>query len=404
MKKVFWSLMLVSALFIGCSKTNTDRQPEKPTPQTPTDPEKPEEPEGPQAECSWADYLIALEFTTPSTTAYGFEEVDYSTLKHKSGKYLYELLDYDDWDEMMEDLGELGGSPETGADCLYMGNDPGTDYDVTAAFNTNGIGYWCNGVGGLQNWGDDARIFTEGYVTEEGTLLVTVGVMDGKTKAGETYVCRMVFQRTDGTDVTRVGIEYKVKIEEFKDPEAGKYNSANRKTGEYSLPAVELTVPVNVFYAGVQADMSVIQDYLQLTKYELFNLNESLYDDEEGGTGELLKGLDVTNYVNGEAVPSNAGGVAGNWMATTTEVGAWGAETGAWFIELHTGLESIFVSVGTMPGDPAEEGGPETITALVSDLVGKTAEYKQVLTYIPDFDAAATVINMTYKINFVAAQ
>ena len=397
--------MLVSALFIGCSKNNNDRQPEKPTPEKP-DPEKPEEPEKPdepKAECSWADYLITLEYTTPSTTAYAFTEVDYSELKHKSGKYLHELLDYDDWDEMMEDLGELGGSPETGADCLYMGNDPGTDYDVTAAFNTNGIGYWCNGAGGLQNWGDDARIFTEGWV-EDGVLYTSVGVMDGKTKAGETYVCRMVFQRTDGDEVTRVGIEFKVKIEEFKDPEAGKYNSANRKTGEFNLPTVELTVPVNVFYAGVQADMSAIQDYLQLTKYELFNMEDSLYDDEEGGTGELLKGLDVTNYVNGVAVASNAGGLGGNWMATPTEVGAWGVETGAWFIEFHTGLESIFVSVGTMPGDPAEEGGPETITELVSALVGKTAEYKQVLTYIPDFDAPATVINMSYKINFVAAQ
>lgn len=396
--------MLVSALFIGCTKNdNNGRQPEKPTPENPENPGGGDEPETPKAECSWADYLITLEYTAPSTSPYGVDEVDYSTLQHKSGKYLYELLGYEDWAEMMEDMGELGGSPETGADCLYMGNDPGTDYDVTVAFNTNGIGYWCNGTGGLQNWGDDARIFTEGYV-EEGVLYATIGVMEGKIKADETYVCRMVFQRTDGEDVTRVGIEFKIKIEEFKDPEAGKYNSANRKTGEFTLPTVEITVPINVFYGGVQADMSAIQDYLQLTKYELFNMEDALYDDEEGGTGELLKGIDVTNYVNNEPVAPNAGGLGGNWMKTPTEVGAWGVENGAWFIEFHTALESIFVSVGTMPGDPVEEGGPETITDLVSALVGQTAEYKQVLTYIPDFDEAATIINMSYKINFVAAQ
>ena len=51
-----------------------------------------------------------------------------------------------------------------------------------------------------------------------------------------------------------------------------------------------------------------------------------------------------------------------------------------------------------MPGD---EGA---ITDLVTALVGETAEYKQVLTYIPDFDADPTVINMTYKINFVEAE
>lgn len=406
MKKVFWSIMLVSALFIGCSKDNSDRQPEKPTPENPDKPtpENPEQPEGPKAECDWADYLITLEYSTLSTTNYGFAEVDYSTLKHSSNKFLYELLGYDDWAEMMEDMGELGGSPETGANCLYMGNDPGTGYDVTSAFNTNGIGYWCNGVGGVQNWGDDARIYTEAQVTEDALLIATVGVMPGVIKAGETYVCRMVFQRTDGEEVTRVGIEFKVKIEEFKDPEAGKYNSANRKTGEFTLPTVEITVPINVFYGGVQADMSAVQDYLQLTKYELFNMEDALYDDDEGGTGELLKGIDVTNYVNGEAVASNAGGLGGNWMSDPTTVGAWGVETGAWFIELHAGLESIFVSVGTMPGEPAEEGGPETITPLVSALVGKTAEYKQVLTYIPDFNADPTIINMSYKISFVDAQ
>lgn len=389
MKKIFWSMMLVSALFIGCQKNDQNqREPEKPDPGK-EDPQKPED----KAECDWADYLITLEYTTPSTTAYAVADVDYSTLKHKSGKFIYQLLGYEDWAEMMEELGELGGSPETGADLLYMGNDPGTGYDITDDFNTNGIGYWCNGAGGKQNWGDDARIYTEAWV-EEGVLYTTVGVMDGKTKAGETYVCRMVFQRTDGEDVTRVGIEFKVKIEEFVDPEAGKYDATKRKAGEFNIPVVELTVPVNVFYGGVQADMSAIQDYLQLTKYEITQLEAAVYDDE---TEELLKGLDVTNFVNGEAVAPNAGGLAGNWMKTPTEVGAWGVETGAWFYELQASLDAIVISVGTMPGDE------NAITELVAALVGQTAEIEQVLTYIPDFDADPTVLNLKYKISFVAA-
>ena len=277
-----------------------------------------------------------------------------------------------------------------------MGNDPATGYDMTDAFNTNAIGYWCNGQGSKQNWGDDARIYTEAYFDESGALVADLGVMDGKIKAGETYTCRMVFKRTKSeTEIIRVGIEFKVTIEEFKDPEAGKYNSANRKTGEFDLPTVELTVPVNVFYGGVQADMSAVQDYLQLTKYEIGQLEAANYDEE---TGELLKGLDVTNYVYGEAVASNAGGLGGNWMKSLTEVGGWGVETGAWFIEFQAGLDAIYISVGTMPGEE------DAITDLVAALVGQTADYKQVLTYIPEFNAAPTVINMTYKVNFVEAQ
>ena len=404
MKKVFLSLMMFSALLIGCSKNNDNsRVPEKKDSEEKVDPDEPKDEDGEKAECDWADYLISLEFVTPSTTDYGVDDIDYSTLKHSNGKYLYELLGYEDWDEMLEDLGEFGSNPETGADCLYMGNDPGTGYDMTGEFNTNGIGYWCNGTGGLQNWGDDARIYTEAWV-EDGIMYVSVGVMTGKIKADETYVCRMVFQRTDGDKVIRVGIEFKVTIEDYKDPELGKYDATKRKTGEFTLNTVELTVPVNVFYAGVQADMSAIQDYLQLTKFELTQLEDAIYDDEDGGTGELLMGLDITNYVNGEPVAPNAGGLGGNWMKTPTEVGAWGVESGAWFIEFHALLDEIIVSVGTMPGDPAEEGGDPTITPLVSALVGQTAEYAQVLTYIPEFDAAPTIINMSYKINFVDAQ
>ena len=399
MKKILWSLALVSTLIIGCSKPEEERKPEPkpdPTPEKPEEKPDPTTPEGPVAECDWADFLITLEFTTPSTTAYGFTTVDYSTLKHKDGKLVHELLGFGSWDDMAAALGEIGDSPETGNEVLYMGNDPGTGYDMTDAFNTNAIGYWCNGQGGKQNWGDDARIYTEAYFNEEGVLVADVGVMDGKTKAGETYVCRMVFQRTKSeTEITRVGIEFKVTIEEFKDPEEGKYNSANRKTGEFTLETRELTVPVNVFYGGVSADMSEIQDYLQLTKYEIGQLEEPSYDEE---TGELLKGLKVTNYVNGEAVGANAGGLGGNWMADLNTVGAWGVETGAWYIEFHAELDGIYILVGTMPGD---EGA---ITDLVAALVGQTAEYKQVLTFIPEFDAAPTVINMTYKVNFVEAE
>lgn len=389
------SIMLVAAIVAGCEKPENKREETDPTPVVPDNP-TPDDPATPTAECDWADYLITLEFTTPSTTSYYVDEVDYSALKHKDGKFVHELLGYSSWSELSAALGELGGSPETGAEVLYMGNDPGTGYDMTDEFNTNAIGYWCNGQGGKQNWGDDARIYTEASMDENGALVAVVGVMPGVIKAGETYTCRMVFQRTKSeTEITRVGIEYKVTIEEFVDPEAGKYNSANRKKGTFDIDPVTLTVPVNVFYDGVAADMSAIQDYLQLTKYELTQLEDAAYDEE---TGALLKGLGVINYVNGEAVSPNAGGIGGNWMLDETTVGAWGVENGAWFIELHVELEGIYIAVGTMPSD---EGA---VTDLDAALVGKTAEYKQVLTYIPEFDAEPTVLNLSYTINFVEAQ
>lgn len=393
MKKFFWSFMLVSAVIMGCQKNDGRKPDPQPDPQPgPVDPVDP----GKEAECDWADYLIGKEYTCETTAQYGIAEEVYSTMTHKDGKKIFELLGFDSWAEMVEAMGTIEGSPETGEEVLYMGNDPATGYDMTDAFNTNGIGYWCNGQGSKQNWGDDARIYSEAFFDEEGELAVTIGVMPGVMKGGDVYTARMVFQRTESADnIIRVGIEYKVKVTEFVDPEAGKYNSANRKTGEFTMNDVILTVPVNVFYDGVQADVSGIQEYLQLTKYEIVNLGKGTYDDDDPTV--LLKGLDVSNYVGGERVAANAGGLGGNWMKTVNEVGAWGVESGAWFIELQASIDAIAISVGTMPGD---EGA---ITELVAALVGQTAEYTQVITYIPDFGEAPTIINLNYKVNFVAA-
>lgn len=423
MKKVFLALMMFSALLIGCQKNNQNtREPEKQDPEK-QDPEKQEpEKQDPEntAECDWADYLITLEYTTPSTTSYGFVDVDYSTLKHSNGKYLYELLGYDDWAEMMEELGELGGSPETGADCLYMGNDPGTGYDMTGAFNTNGIGYWCNGTGGLQNWGDDARIFTEGYVDEEGIFYTTVGVMEGKITAGETYVCRMVFQRTDGDEVIRVGIEFKVTIEALVDTEAGLYDSSKRATSP-----VDINVTVDLPIGGtVLVDVANdVQNALQLTKMEIKDIPAANYDDE---TGDLLKGIDFTNYYKGEAVlvTKAADGTDletprkhttsgyGNWILYDGTPIVWGTEGMAYFIEMHVNVKAIEVLFGT--DDPyyweetAEGSGEWQVVGdntYVQGLVGTTfTDYKTVITYIPEFDEAPTVINVNYTINFLAEE
>ena len=389
MKKLFWSLMLVLAVtVVGCEKKDNPRpnpnEPEKPDPNKP-DPENP-------AECDWADYLISLEFTAPSTTDYEVDEFDYSTMKHKSGKYIHELLGFDDWDELAEAIGVLDGSPETGSDVLYMGNDPVTGYDITDSFNTNAIGYWCNAQGSKQDYNAElSRIFTEIYPTEEGLLrpVGAVGTMPGQVKGGDSFACRMVFQSSED-EVIRVGIEFKITIEDFVDPEAGQYDSSKRQTGSFTLSPEAVEVPVNY---GAEIDLTEdVQKYLQLTKYELTQLGAPTVDDE---TGELLKGLQVVNYLNGEPVKSTANGRGGNWFDANFNVVVWGEaeETRAFFVELGTYLDWIGTSIGCEIGNDAAAG-----------LVGKTLDsYKQVITYIPDYNEAPTEITVEYTIKFVEA-
>lgn len=393
--------MLISALFAACQKNNGSSER---TPQG-NDPAGNDTGTENESEADWADYVITVEFTTPSTTEYAFAEVDYSTLKHSNGKYIHELLGYDDFDELLDGLGELAGDKgnpnETGADVLYLGNDPITGLDIPDNYNTNWNGYWCNGAGSKQDWGDNARLFTEGGV-EDGKFIVTVGVMAGKITAGETYVCRMVFQRADES-VVRVGIEFKITIETFRDPEAGKFDPSKRKT---TPTDIDLTIDLPIGQTVVEDIAQKVQDALQFTKYELAGLTEAVYSDENGA---LLKGIDYTNYIAGEPVSVTLGADGtpleqprkhtsagyGNWMDYEFNPIVWGTEGMAFFIEMHVGIESIDVLFGT---DTTESN-------YVQQLVGKTlSNYKTVITYIPDFKAEPTVINVNYTINFLDAQ
>lgn len=384
MKKILWSVMLAAAVtfgFTACEKdngrTNNSGNEEEET------------------GLDWADYLISRSYTIDETyESYVVAEEKFSEMKDDAeGKTIAELMGYDSYDEFLEAVGlEEYTDEDSGetyyealtleGDVVYYGNDPVTGYDIEE-YNTNGEGCWLNAAGSLSSWGDDAsRIYTESWVEDD---YFCAGVRPDHINAGENYVARMVFQKTDGDNVIRVGIEVKIAVEAFNDPESSSYNSANRKTGTFDI-AKSVTVPVSTGYDAIWTDLSEIQDYLQLTKFQLSNLVGEYEEDSE--TGEMLQGLKVQGFYGGEELSQNANGVMGNWMGLDG-IGAWGAETGAYFIEMYCSASEIGAGVGTMP-----DGN------LLADLAGSTKEYTFVVTYIPDYNAAATIINIVFTLNF----
>ena len=397
--------MLVSAMCIGCQKPADNQRPqEQKEDEGKKDDEGKEDDEGKKdddenkeddAVCDWADYLISLEYTIDDTQeGYAIGEAVFSEMKDvKEGKTIAELLGYDSYEALVEAVGVEENTDEEGntyyttknleGDVQYFGNDPVSGLDITDAYNTNREGYWCSGAGSLSTWGDDnSRIYTESSVYED---FYGIGVRPDHIKANENYVIRNVWQKTSGGEVIRVGIEAKVKVEAFVDPESSLYNSANRQAGTFTVTK-NITVPVTVGYEAVQTDLSEIQQYIQLTKYQLAGILGDYEEDDE--TGEMIKGFDVVNIYNDEVLQPNAGGVSGNWMGADG-IGAWGDETGAYFVELYITALNISVGVGTMP-----EG------TLSATMVGQNRTYKQVITYIPDYDDDPTIINLVYNISF----
>jgi len=351
-----------------------------------------EEPDKPAA--TWADQVITLEYTALTTASYEIAAIDYMDLKNSAGKNLYELLDYSSAEEMVAALGDFpeDKEPDTGAELLFFGNDPVTESDVMSTYNTNGAGYWLNGYGAVQGWGPDARMYIEAYWgndEEEGYYFSGgVGVMPGVTVAGDKYEGRMVLQRTkSATEIIRVGIQYIITMEEFKDEEASKYDASKRTIGTKDINLTgDLSVATG--YTGLSFNIADdVQNALQLSKYQMTQV-ETVSDDD----GNFYSGFKFETLQNGTVLD---GKTTNLWLDIDANPIGWG-EGAIICFEHWYNVNEVAAHVCTY----AEEGNTS------ASAVGKTySGVTQRITYLPaDCNGdltKATIVNLNYTIKVV---
>lgn len=416
MKKILWGVMLfAAATFVACEPDQpidqptdepTDQPTDKPTDPTdePTDPA----PAGP----SWCDYFFEVSFTCDETANYEIGRFNYDQLTTADGKLIHEVLGFADWAELAAALGTIEEAKMLDRETQLFGIDLGSESDVLAAYNTNGFGYWVDANGVLDAWGSETvRCYTEAYSGEDGFLApeTIVGVMPGNVAEGDEYKFGMVFQRT-GDEVVRAGVQVNIKVEAFKDPEAGLYNAANRQTGEINVDVTE-TMSITEYpdYGGIIIDLAKVQEALQLTKYEI---NEALAAGcEYAESGELYTGLEIVAMVNGAVVEQTTGGFAGCWLNANGEVDTYCSATSVMCIELQQNATTFQAHVCYQPENinadveykDAEGNVTGTSTTAVKDAVGKTVNYCNRITYVPADEngvaaGAATVVYINYAI------
>lgn len=416
MKKILWGVMLfAAATFVACEPETpvvdkptdpTDQPTDKPTDPTdqPTDPA----PAGP----SWCDYHFEVSFTCDETANYEIGRFNYDQLTTADGKLIHEVLGFADWAELAAALGTIEEAKMLDRETQLFGIDLGSESDVLAGYNTNGWGYWVDGNGVLDAWGSETvRCYTEAYSGEDGFLApeTIVGVMPGKVAEGDEYKFGMVFQRT-GDEVVRAGVQVNIKVEAFKDPEAGLYNAANRQTGEINVDVTE-TMSITEYpdYGGIIIDLAKVQEALQLTKYEI---NEALAAGcEYAESGELYTGLEIVAMKDGAVLEQTTGGFAGCWLNANGEVDTYCSATSVMCIELQQNATTFQAHVCYQPENinadveykDAEGNVTGTSTTAVKDAVGKTVNYCNRITYIPADEngvaaGAATVVYINYAI------
>lgn len=198
----------------------------------------------------------------------------------------------------------------------------------------------------------------------------TVGIDPGvyDLNEGDTLSATEIIYET--ATMKTVYITWNISIVGFVDPEADKYDPANRQNTETT---VEATIPQE----GAQLKtLDKIQDAFQLTKAQL-------------NTAIVAGQVTTENFINNESVEPSAGGFGGVWFDAEGNRTTWGEETGAtYFVELISTPLDLYVNVGFYG---------ETSYAAVQ---GKTIDnFKQVVTYTPE-EGTSYTCTITYKLTF----
>lgn len=415
MKKFFWALMLVATTlsFVACEEDKPVE--EKPNPgQTevckdcgknpcecvkeevcPDCGKNPCECEKPVAGPEWCTSLFEVNFTCDETAGYGFASFDYSTITNAEGQTIPEYLGYADWAELAAALGTIDEAKAFDRELQLFGIDLGSETDIIDAYNTNGFGYWVDANGVKDAWGSETvRAYTEAYPGEDGYLLPEcgVGVMPGNISEGDTYKFGMIFQRTAG-EVLRAGVQITIKVEAFKDPEAGLYPE-NATAGTFNVDFVK-TIKLSEVTAAYQGftweeEFDQVKTKLGMTSYEFANVGDATLDDN----GELYLGV-ATTYT----LPDGTTGTGTNvWLGADNAVVAWGTPECVACIEWFGAATGMYASSCVFPGE--ELPYSDAVVAAV----GTTLKVTYTITYIPDEDGDfvpdqdATVVNMNFAL------
>ena len=343
---------------------------------------------------AWADHVFVVEWTIDTNAGYGYDEFDMSALTDENGKHVYELLGYESWDELGAAIGNMEQSFAGEGLVAVNGYNFGTEstYD---GHNVGGAwGNWCNATGYACGWGAlldpsadksetnpcVARMYNKIYENEAGTMnnMCEIGFMPGELIEGEEYRIAIVFTNEDKLTV---GIETKAKVEAFVDPEAALYEGKANVAGTFEIP---VTATLSVAEGSTFADISKIQEYLQLSKHQIATtVNQCQYDD----FGELFAGLEKV------FVDANGNVASGCWVNGSQEVVAWQAEDAVMYFDNYFDFEYCEAAFGI------EGLNKETA---VASAIGQTFNFTHRFTYLPEDamgdPAKMTVINVNYAV------
>ena len=425
MKKFFWALMLAFAAvsFVACeeeqpvddnNKEQTevcDKCGQDPCvcEEEPGDEPGNETPAGPD----WCDYLIDKQFECTVASDYYVGSFDFTTDLTTDGKTLMEVLGYATWAEVVDAI--------DADEVAYFGYNFNTESDMLDESTTNGYGFWLDASGNVDAWANEtSRFYSEGEWVQDDSgewycKGIAVGIYPGRIEAGDVFKSAMVFQKVDGDNVLRVGLQFTIYVIAFVDPEAASYNAANRVVGESTINltgSLSMANDDHASFTGITLPLDELQAKLQLTKYQ-FNeifLAGATYNES---TGELYAGIDVTNYVNGEVADNNAGGIAGNWLSGTGALSSFGAADCVLCLEMQSAATALQTHVCIYPDQLngphdvlGEDGNPTGETyggTAVNNAIGSTINYTQVVTYIPSDEygvatGEASVVTINYAV------
>lgn len=328
---------------------------------------------------------IKIDLVADEYSSYALAEIDLTSLTDQHGYSIKDILGYGSWEELRYAIGyhdqmmEMFSMPVS-----ILGYWPDTEELIYDRYNASAAGYWLDANGYLSYWGDEAaRVYWEIYSIEweienPDHFVMNTGVMPGNIRVGDVYTYGVAFVRNDIPAQVRILVT--ITVEEYKDPEAGKYPEESTPgtfdidvAGTLNLDVLEPT------YQGVY-----FTEPFEEVKNK-FGMTTKKFNDAFNA-GEI-----ISEYI----LPDGTVSVGSNvWLNADGGATLWGSDDAAIVVEWYSSVSELRAFTCPYPSydDYGSYWGNGVLAA-----VGKTLCATYRLTYSPE-GGEPTIVNMNYAI------
>lgn len=255
--------------------------------------------------------IFKVDITTndmASNRKYVYFDKSSKKLVNSEGKTIFEALGYSTWDELAQAIGDSEKACNGTGNVIIKSYDVLTGETLSGAWDAGGAIYWSNG-------------YIHYEIFMNGNLLSNSGTLRWEhynLEVGKTYSFGVMFL----SSTAKAYIEFNIKMEQYVDPEAGKYTNP-QVPGSYEFD-IKDEIEIHIPYVSGQSTTSYynesifekIKQTIGMTSYELWKTFDTYnfdlqHPDKNPNTSNMRFDSDGNIVTANQAITVNVYGLSG---------------------------------------------------------------------------------------------